>query len=349
MRRVIALACLALAAVGCGRPTPGPAAAGVRLSGGGATFPYPLYSRWLSEYQKVAPGVRIEYQSIGSGGGIQQLKAGTVDFGASDTPLDDREAKAMPRPVIHLPGAAGAVAIIYHLPSVTGELRLTGEALAAIYLGQLKRWNAPELVRLNPGVTLPDLPIAVAHRSDGSGTTAIFSRFLAAMSKDWAARVGTGKSLDWPVGIGAKGNEGVSGLVKQTPGAIGYVELTYAIQNRLPTAAVRNAAGRFVAPDIRSISAAASAGAEAMVEDIRASIVNSPAPEAYPICGFTYLLVYQQQTDPAKGEALVRFLRWAIHEGQQFAEPLHYAPLPPEVVALNDAALATINIPRTDR
>jgi phosphate transport system substrate-binding protein len=341
IRALAAIGVVALAA-GCAREAQGPATGQLTLTGAGATFPYPLYSKWFSEYAKVNPQVRINYQSIGSGGGIQQLKAGTVDFGASDAPLSNEELKSMPGPLAHIPTVAGAVVIACNLPGGPDELRLTPEIIAGIYLGDIKRWNDHRIAAANPGARLPGLPVAVAHRSDGSGTTYIFTHYLAAVSKAWADRVGAGKSVDWPVGIGGKGNEGVTGVVKQTPGGVGYVELAYAVQNKLASARVRNAAGNFVKPTLATTRAAASGAAEAMKKDVRVSIVNATAADAYPIAGFTYLLVYREQTNRAKGEALVKLLDWAIHDGQQFAEPLLYAPLPPDVVTINEAALRTI-------
>ncbi len=341
----ILMGVVALLVAGCARESTGPAATNkLTLNGAGATFPYPLYSKWFDEYAKTVPEVQINYQSIGSGGGIQQLKAGTVDFGASDAPLSDEEAKAMPGPVVHVPTVAGAVVIAYNLPGVN-QLRLGPEALVDIFLGNITRWNDKAIASLNTGVKMPDLPIAIAHRSDGSGTTYIFTHYLAAVSRAWGDRVGAGKSVDWPVGIGGKGNEGVTGIVKQTPGAIGYVELAYATQNRLPCARIRNAAGSFVEPSVASTTAAAAGAVEKMKQDIRVGIVNSPNPDAYPIAGFTYLLVYRSQTDPAKGEALAKFLAWAIHDGQRYAGPLLYAPLPPAVVTLNETAIEGLRLP----
>jgi len=266
-----------------------------------------------------------------------------VDFGASDAPLSDEETEAMPGPVVHIPTVAGAVVMAYNLPGVS-RLRLTPEVVTDIFLGKTKRWSAQMIASLNPTAKMPDLPIAVAHRSDGSGTTYIFTHYLAAVSDVWADRVGAGKSVDWPVGIGGKGNEGVTGIVKQTPGAIGYVELAYATQNRLPCARIRNAAGNFVEPSVASTTAAAAGAVEKMKQDIRVGIVNSPAPDAYPIAGFTYLLVYRDQKDRAKGEALTGFLTWAVHDGQRYADPLLYAPLPPAVVELNEAAIEGIRL-----
>ncbi|UCH35200.1 MAG: phosphate ABC transporter substrate-binding protein PstS [Armatimonadota bacterium] len=328
-------------AASCAREAGGPGTAGrLTLTGAGATFPYPLYSKWFDEYSKIEPGVRVNYQSIGSGGGIQQLKAGTVDFGASDAPLSDEEEAAMPGAVVHIPTVAGAVAITYNLPGMSETLRLSPEAIAGIYLGEIKRWRSRQIAAINPDARLPDLPIAVSHRSDGSGTTYIFTHYLSAVSKPWADRVGAGKSVAWPVGIGGKGNEGVTGVVKQTPGSIGYVELAYAVQNGLSYALVRNSAGEFVEPTVASTTAAAAAAAPTMARDVRVSIVNAAAPDAYPIAGFTYILVHRDHRDRARGEALATLLDWAIHDGQRFAEPLLYAPLPGEIVAINETALA---------
>ncbi len=316
-------------------------AAETNLTGAGATFPYPLYSKWFDVYQK-ATGVRINYQSIGSGGGIQQLKNGTVDFGASDAPLSDEEMKDMPGPVVHIPTAAGAVAVVYNLPGIARGLRLSGEVIANIFLGGVTRWNDRAIAALNPGVELPDVAIAVAHRSDGSGTTYIFTHYLAAVSKPWAERAGAGKSVNWPVGLGGKGNEGVAGIVKQTPGAIGYVELAYATQNHLAYAAVRNRAGAFVKPSLASTTAAVAGSVAAIQRDVRTSIVNAAGKSSYPIAGLTYILVYRQQRDREKGRVVAQFLRWAVTDGQEYTAPLLYAPLPPAVVAVNNGAISTI-------
>ena len=311
------------------------------LTGAGATFPYPLYSKWFDVYGK-ATGVRINYQSIGSGGGIQQLKAGTVDFGASDAPLSDEEAKAMPGQVLHIPTVAGAVVVAYNLPGVSKGLRLTPDVVAGIYLGHIKRWNDKRIAALNPGVNLPNLAIAVVHRSDGSGTSYIFTSYLAAVNRAWAVRVGAGKSVDWPIGLGGKGNEGVAGLVKQTPGGIGYMELAYATQNRLPYASIRNRAGKYVEPTLASTTAAVAGAVKAMQRDVRVSIVNAPGEGAYPIAGLTYILVYRAQQDREKGRALGGFLSWAIHEGQRYAPALLYAPLPEELVGINERAIKSM-------
>jgi len=316
-------------------------AAETSLTGAGATFPYPLYSKWFDVYGK-ATGVRINYQSIGSGGGIQQLKAGTVDFGASDAPLSDEEAKAMPGQVLHIPTVAGAVVVAYNLPGASKGLRLTPDVVAGIYLGHIKRWNDQRIASLNPGVSLPNLAIAVVHRSDGSGTSYIFTSYLAAVNRAWAVRVGAGKSVDWPIGLGGKGNEGVAGLVKQTPGGIGYMELAYATQNRLPYASIRNRAGKYVEPTLASTTAAVAGAVKAMQRDVRVSIVNAPGEGAYPIAGLTYILVYRAQRDREKGRALGGFLSWAIHDGQKYAPALLYAPLPEEVMKINERAIKSI-------
>lgn len=347
MRRVgslLSVVAVAALVVGCGqRASQPPAPKMVSLQGAGATFPYPLYSKWFTEYHAVNPQVQISYQSIGSGGGIQALKTRIADFGASDAPLSDEEAKEMPAPVVHLPTVAGAVAVVYNLPQLKTALRLDGATLAGIYLGQIKRWNDPKLVALNPGATLPNLPITVAHRSDGSGTTYLFTHYLAAISPKWKQEVGAAKAVNWPTGVGGKGNEGVAGTVKQLSGTIGYVELAYAQQNDLATAQLRNPSGAFITPSESSATAAAAGVVEQMKEDVRVSIVNSSTPEAYPIAGFTYLLVYQEQPDLTKGKALAEFLRWAMTEGQPYAAPLGYAPLPQGVVAINESAIQSLS------
>ena len=314
----------------------------VDLNGAGATFPYPIYSKWFSVYAEKT-GIHINYQSIGSGAGIKQLMANTVDFGASDAPLSDDEVKAMPAPVVHIPTVAGAVAISYNLESVGKGLHLSPEVLAGIFLGTITNWNDKNIALLNPKVKLPDEAITVAHRSDGSGTTYIFTHYLAAVSADWKSKVGTGKSVNWPVGVGGKGSEGVSAVVEKTPGGIGYVELAYAITNNRAYASLKNKSGNFISPTIASTTAAAAGAVGEMKKDIRVSIVNSANKDAYPIAGFTYILLYKHQMDAAKGKELVNFLKWANHDGQQYAEKLYYAPLPSAVVKLNDAALKSVN------
>jgi len=311
------------------------------INGAGATFPYPIYSKWFHEYTKVDPAVQINYQSIGSGGGIQQMLQGTVDFGASDGPMTDDELAKAKTPILHLPTVIGAVVATYNLPGVS-ELKLTPEALAGIYLGTVTKWNDPVIADANPGVTLPSAGIIVVHRSDGSGTSYVFTDYLGKVSAQWKDKVGVGKSVAWPVGLGGKGNEGVTGLVKQTPNAIGYVELVYALQNKLPYAAIENKGGKFVTPTIESVTAAADVAD--MPADFRVSITDSDAPDAYPIASFTWLLIPSKIADPAKGKALVGFLEWMLGPGQTMAAPLHYAPLPEKVVALERTAIEGITV-----
>ena len=319
---------------------------GVDLTGAGATFPYPIYSKWISDYL-AKTGVKINYQQIGSGGGIRQLQEGTIDFGGSDAPMTDEEmAKAKGGPILHIPSVLGAVVLTYNVPNVAQPLNLTGDVIADIFLGKITKWNDSRLGALNPGVTLPASDILVVHRSEGSGTTYIFSDYLTAVSPAWAAGPGKGKELKWPVGLGGRGNDGVAGQVKQTPGTIGYVELAYANQNRLAVAKVKNAAGQFVAPTIESITAAAAGAAEKLppTTDYRVSIVNAPGATAYPISSFTWLLVYQRQTDAAKGKKLVDFLKWALTEGEASAAALDYAPLPQAVGTQLMERLNTIQV-----
>ena len=321
---------------------------GADLTGAGATFPYPLYSKWFSDYA-AKTGVKINYQSIGSGGGIRQLSEQTVDFGATDAPMSDAElAQAKGGPILHFPTVLGAVVMIYNLPQLIEPLKLNGETIAAIYQGQIAKWNDARIASLNPGVALPSTDILVVHRSDGSGTSYVFTDYLAAVSPAWAAKPGKGKEVQWPVGLGAKGNEGVAGQVKQTPGAIGYTELAYATQNKLATAAVANAAGEYVAPTIASVTAAA-AGAAAKLPantDYRVSIVNSPGKGVYPISSFTWIIVYQKQTDAERGRKLVDFLRWELADGQAMAAPLDYAPLPDAMRSALVTRLGTIQLPQ---
>ena len=301
-----------------------------QLTGAGATFPYPIYSKWFNEYASQT-GVKINYQSIGSGGGIRQLSEQTVDFGASDAPMTDAElAKAKGGPILQFPTVLGAVVITYNAPQLTHPLRLTGPLIADIFAGKVTKWNAPAIVAANPGVALPSTDILVAHRSDGSGTTYIFSSYLSAVSASWKSSPGTGKELAWPVGLGGKGNEGVAGVVKQTPGAIGYVELAYAKENKLPYASVQNASGAFVEPTIESVTADARGVADTLSasSDYRLSIVNAAGKDAYPISSMTWLLVYRHQRDAAKGRALVDFMRWMYESAYKDAASLDYAPLP---------------------
>jgi phosphate transport system substrate-binding protein len=304
----------------------------VQINGAGATFPYPLYSKWFAEYQKTNPSVEINYQSIGSGGGIRQLLDRTIDFGASDAPMTDEQQAKSQTPIIHVPTVLGAVVVTYNLPGITQPIHLSGETLAAIYLGKIASWDDAEIAKLNPGVTLPKTAIMPAYRSDGSGTTAVFSDYLAKVSPEWKQKVGQGTSLQWPTGLGGKGNEGVTGIIKQTPGSIGYVELAYASSNQLPSAALKNKAGAFIAPSPKSVTAAANHSIKQIPKDFRVSITNADGNDSYPISSFTYILVYQSMPG-AKGEAFVKFLNWALADGQKFAEPLTYASLPKSLVA----------------
>ncbi len=318
------------------------AADALTITGAGATFPYPLYSKWFYEYSNSHPGLNFNYQSIGSGGGIRQITAGTVDFGASDAPMTDAEMAKLPGPILHIPTAIGAVTVIYNLAGIGSGLKLSQDALVDIYLGKITRWNNPRIASLNPGLKLPGADIVVAERSDGSGTTDIFTNYLSTVSPEWRAKVGRGKSIRWPVGLGGKGNEGVAGLVRQTPGAIGYVELAYAKQNKMAVAALKNREGTFVLPSIESTSAAAAGAAKTMPADFRVSLVNAPGKDSYGICGMTWLLVYKNQKDPAKGKALVSFLKWAIRDGQKIGPTLDYAPIPRPVVDMVDKTLKQI-------
>ncbi|HET7226219.1 MAG TPA: phosphate ABC transporter substrate-binding protein PstS [Candidatus Eisenbacteria bacterium] len=308
------------------------------LTGAGATFPYPVYAKWFDAWHQKT-GIAINYQPIGSGAGIQQVRAGTVDFGASDAALSDDALRDMPRKVIHFPTVAGAVVMAYNLPDVAAPLTLSGEVVTGIYLGKITQWNDRRIAALNPGVTLPASPILAVHRSDGSGTTNIFTTYLSSASTQWKELVGAGTSVSWPVGIGGKGNDGVAGLVRQTPGSVGYVELAYAMQNRLSFAAMRNRAGRIVHASIASTQAALSASAAKLARDVRAPIVDAAAPDAWPIAGLTFLLVYRDMPDPAKARALADFIGWEMHEGQADAQALLYAPLPDAVVKVNEANL----------
>lgn len=311
------------------------------LIGAGASFPYPLYSKMFSEYGKQT-GLQINYQSIGSGGGIRQLTEKTIDFGASDAFLNDEDLKKMPAPVVHIPTCLGSVVIAYNVPG-NPELKLTPDVLANIFLGKITKWNDKALTSINPGVKLPDTPIMVIHRSDGSGTTFIFTNYLSKVSEEWKTKIGNDKSVSWPTGLGGKGNEGVSGLVQQTPGAIGYVELAYAIQNKMVFALLKNKAGKFIKPSLESTTAAAKAE---VPEDTRVTLTDSDAPEAYPISSFTWLLVYKEQNyngrPEQKAKEIVKMLKWVIHDGQQYNNELMYAKLPENVVQKAEKAIETI-------
>ena len=304
------------------------ASAQLMINGAGATFPYPIYSKWFDEYAKVDPSVRFNYQSIGSGGGQKQIMAQTVDFGASDGPMSDDNLSKAPGKILHIPTVAGAVVITYNLQG-NPALKLDADTIAGIFLGTIKKWNDPKIAVTNAGTKLPDQDIVVVHRSDGSGTTFIFTDYLSKVSSEWKSKAGTNTSVSWPAGIGGKGNEGVSGQVKQTPGAIGYVELIYAIQNKMPYADIKNSAGEFVKPTLDSVTAALATAS--VPDDFRFSMTNATGKDAYPIAGATWLLVYQQQKDATKGKKLVEFLKWALTKGEAMAKDLDYASLPESV------------------
>jgi len=314
----------------------------VQINGAGATFPNPIYSKWFSEYHKVHPNVEINYQSIGSGGGIRQLSAGTVFFGASDGPMTDEQIQAAGFRILHLPTVLGGVCPVYNVPGVSAQLKFTGPVLADIYLGKITRWNDNAIKNLNAGVDLPGDEITVVHRSDGSGTSYIWCDYLAKVSPEYRRRVGVATSVNWPVGVGGKGNDGVAGLVKQTPGAIGYVELIYALQNKISYGSVQNAAGEFVTATTETVSNAAASAAKNMPKDFRVSITNAPGRGVYPISSFTWLLVQESPRDVQRSRIVVDFVRWAITGGQGFAPQLGYAPLPKEVVALELEALKRV-------
>jgi phosphate transport system substrate-binding protein len=314
----------------------------LRLQGAGATFPNPLYQKWLSEYSKQHPELKIEYQSIGSGAGIKQLKEQTIDYGASDAPMTDADIKSAPGEIVHVPTVLGAVVITYNLQGITQPLRFSPEVIADIFLGKIKKWNDPKITADNPGVTLPASDITVVHRAEGSGTSAVFTDYLSKVSAEWKEKVGAGTSPSWPIGMGGKGNEGVTGQVKSTPNTIGYVELAYAVQNKLPVGQVKNASGVFITPSIDTVTAAAAASAANMPDDLRVSITNAAGPDAYPISSYTYVLLYKNQKDAAKGKALVNFLWWGIHDGESFAKDLQYAPLPADIVKRAEAKINSV-------
>lgn len=344
MKKGVGLSAALLAmALGCaGGCSRGADTTTVTITGAGATFPYPLYSKWFYEYSNANPGVNFNYQSIGSGGGIRQITAGTVDFGATDAPMKDEEMAKLSGPILHIPTAIGAVSVVYNLEGAGPGLKLTPDSVAEIFLGNITKWNDQTIASQNPGATLPGVEIVVAHRSDGSGTTDIFTNYLSTVHAGWKEKVGRGKSVNWPVGLGGKGNEGVAGVVKQTPGAIGYVELAYATQNKMTMAALQNREGSFVLPSLESTSKAATGSANTMPADFRVSLVDAPGKDAYPICGLTWLLAYKDQRDEAKGKALVSFLKWAIRDGQRMNAPLLYAPIPKLLAEKVDQTLRQI-------
>ncbi len=312
------------------------------INAAGATFPYPIYSKWFDAYHKAHPDFQFNYQSIGSGGGIRQLQAGTVDFGASDMPLNDELLAKFDQPILQFPTVLGAVVPTYNIPGVNAELNFTPDALAGIFLGKITKWNDRAITSANPGVSLPADDIVVAHRSDGSGTTFVWTDYLSKVSPEWKEKVGSNTSVNWPVGLGGKGNEGVSGIVKQTPNSIGYVELIYALQNQLSYGRVRNASGDFVKASLASVTAAASGVSDQMQQDIRISITNAPGQDAYPICSFTYLLIPEKIADRRKAEAIKGFLQWMLTEGQGMAESLDYARLPEAVVQIEMNKLSQV-------
>jgi phosphate transport system substrate-binding protein len=314
----------------------------VLLNAAGATFPYPIYSKWFDVYHTAHSNVQINYQSIGSGGGIRQLQAGTVDFGASDGPMTDEQLAQSKVKILHFPTVLGAVVPTYNVSGVTNDLNFTQKALAGIYLGTITKWNDPEIAKANPGVKLPGDDIVVVHRSDGSGTSYIFTDFLSKASGDWKSKVGAATSVNWPVGLGGKGNEGVTGLVKQTPGSIGYIELVYAVQNKIDYGKVQNAAGKFVKADLAGVTAAAAGVAKAIPDDFRVSITNAPGPASYPISSFTWLLIPAQIPDAAKKNVIKDFLKWMLTDGQNYNEGLSYAKLPSLVATKEMKAIALI-------
>jgi phosphate transport system substrate-binding protein len=326
-----------------GAPAAAPASGG-QINGAGATFPNPIYSKWFFEYHKAHPDVRINYQSLGSGAGIRQLTAGTVFFGASDQPMKDEQLAAAPAKILHFPTVLGAVVPIYNLPGVSQSLKFTGPLLADIVLGKVKKWNDPAIARQNPGVALPATDITFVHRSEGSGTTFILADYLGKVSPEFKSTVGVDASLKWPVGVGGKGNEGVSGLVRQTPGSLGYVELVYAVQNKISVGTVQNSTGAFITPSVDSVTAAAAGAAAGMPADFRVSITNAPGADAYPISSFTWLLLYEDPQDKTQGRQMQEFLRWALTDGQKMAPELGYARLPQPVIDLELKALEQLKV-----
>jgi phosphate transport system substrate-binding protein len=327
------------AVLACAATTVGSAQT-ISLQGAGASFPYPLYTKWMAEYQKIEPQVQINYQSIGSGGGIKQILEKTVDFGATDAEMTTQERAKATATIHHIPMTMGAVVLTYQVPGIASGVKLSQEAVANIFLGKITTWNDPQLNALNPGMKLPATPITVAYRSDASGTTDVFTNYLAKISPEWKSTVGAGKSVKFPVGLGGKGNEGVTGLVKGTPGAIGYVELAYAKQNKMSIATLRNQAGKFVEPTLEGVTAAAQG--QKLPDDLCLPLLDMPGATAYPISAFTYILVYQEQQDATKGKALVDYLWWAIHDGQKLGAALDYAPLPKDLVSVIEARLKMI-------
>jgi len=337
---VVLLASFALLALGC--KGSGSGGGTIALQGAGATFPNPLYQKWVSEYGKAHANMHIDYQSIGSGGGIKQIQAQTVDFGASDAPMSDADLKAAPGELLHIPTVLGAVVVTYNVPSITEPLHLSSEVVADIFLGKIKRWDDQKIRQDNPGANLPAADITVVHRAEASGTSYVFTDYLSKVSPEWKEKVGTDKSPKWPVGQGGKGNEGVTGQIKNQPNTIGYVELAYATQNKLPAALIKNGAEKYIAPSIDAVTAAAASASAQTPDDLRVSITNAAGENAYPISSYTYILAYKDQKNADKGKALVDFLWWGIHDGEQFAKDLQYAPLPAEIVKRAEAKINSI-------
>lgn len=317
----------------------------VKIQGAGSTFINPLMQKWVHEFGNLEPSVKIDYQSIGSGGGIKQLKERTVQFGASDTAMSNEDLRTAPGEILHIPVILGAVVLTYNLPGFDTRLRFSPETIADIFLGKITRWNDPKIAADNPGVVLPDEPLTVVHRSDGSGTSAVFTNYLSKVSEEWKNRVGEGTSPNWPVGLGGKGNEGVTGQVKQTPNTIGYVELAYAMKNGLPVAEIKNKAGNFILPNFNTVTSAAAESIADTPDDLRVSITNASGSNAYPIASYVYVLVYREQTDPRIGKTLKEFLTWCINDGQKHAQPLYYSPLPAEMVKRAAGKIAMITYP----
>lgn len=332
IRRIRLMLCVALLVI--------PAFGQTTLNGAGATFPYPMYSKWFSEYHKVHSDIQINYQSIGSGGGIRQVLANTVDFGASDGPMTDEQLSQSKVKILHIPTVLGSVVPAYNVPGVSGEIKFTPQSLAGIFLGKITSWNDPALTKENASLNLPNQPIVVVHRSDGSGTTFIFTDYLSKVSSEWQSSVGKGTSVKWPLGLGNKGNEGVAGMIRQLPGSIGYVELIYAVQNKIPYGVVKNAAGTYVKASLESTTAAA-ASVKTMPADFRVSITNAPGKDAYPISSFTWLLIPAQSKDN-KGKILADFLTWMVDDGQKMTQELTYAPLPESVAQKVKAAIKEV-------
>jgi phosphate transport system substrate-binding protein len=335
---------IAIAAVGAVTLVVGVTAQKVQIQGAGATFPNPIYQKWISEYNKLHPNVEINYQPLGSGAGIRQLTNQTVFFGASDGPMTNEQLQAAPGKILHFPTVLGADVPVYNLPGLNAELKFTGPVLAEIFLGKITKWNDAALTKLNPGVNLPATDITVVHRSDASGTTYIWVDYLSKVSPEWKMKVGVQTSVNWPTGVGGKGNEGVAGTVTQTPGSVGYVELVYALQNKIAYGSVQNMAGEFTKANVESVTAAAGAAAGKMPPDFRVSITNAPGKGVYPISSFTWILLYENPKDKMLAKAMLDYVKWALTDGQKFAAGLGYAPLPAEVVKLEMAALAKVKV-----